>query len=138
MPYLCETKKSLIMATFEIQGKLYKKFDTEEKTQSFSAREFVLEVNDSNYVQLLKFQLTQDRCGLLDNFQEGGEIKVYFDLRGREWNGKYFTNLNAWKLEMPQPAAGGGDFPSEEDFVFTDEPKVDSISQEMPEDDLPF
>ncbi|WP_236974879.1 DUF3127 domain-containing protein [Membranihabitans maritimus] len=127
------------MATFEIQGKLYKKFETEAKTQSFSAREFILEVNDNNYVQLLKFQLTQDRCGLLDTFQEGSDVKVHFDLRGREWNGKFFTNLNAWKLELPQPVSPGGDgFPEEEDFVFTDEREDNNFTQEMPEDDLPF
>ncbi len=125
------------MASFEITGKLFKKFETEQKTQSFSAREFVLEVNDSNYMQLLKFQLTQDRCGLLDPFEEGREVKVHFDLRGREWNGKYFTNLNAWKLEAHQSENTGG-FPEEEDFVFTDERQNDDLSQGMPEDDLPF
>src|SRR5699024_4823480 len=118
--------------------KLYKKFETEQKTQSFSAREFILETNDNNYMQLLKFQLTQDRCGLLDAFEEGQQIKVHFDLRGREWNGKYFTNLNAWKLEANEPSAAGG-FPEEEDFVFTDEPPATDFSQEFPEeDDLPF
>jgi len=125
------------MATFEIAGKLFKKFDTEQKTQSFSAREFVLEVNDSNYMQLIKFQLTQDRCGLLDPFEEGNEVKVHFDLRGREWNGKYFTNLNAWKLEINQPHSVGG-FPEEEDFVFTDERQEDDLSQGLADDDLPF
>lgn len=125
------------MASFEITGKLFKKFETEQKTQSFSAREFVLEVNDNNYMQLIKFQLTQDRCGLLDPYDEGSEVKVFFDLRGREWNGKYFTNLNAWKLEAFQPGNTGG-FPEEEDFVFTDERKDQDNFQELPEDDLPF
>src|SRR5690625_7711941 len=103
------------MASFEIVGKLHKKFETEQKTQSFSAREFILETNDNNYVQLLKFQLTQDRCGLLDPFEEGQELKVYFDLRGREWNGRYFTNLNAWKREANEQM-GGDSVPGEEDF----------------------
>lgn len=126
------------MASFEIVGKLYKKFETEQKTQSFSAREFILETNDNNYMQLLKFQLTQDRCGLLDPFEEGQEIKVHFDLRGREWNGKFFTNLNAWKLEANEAGASGG-FPGEEDFVFTDEPPETDTAHEFPEeDDLPF
>lgn len=125
------------MATFEITGKLYKKFETEQKTQSFSAREFVLEVNDNNYMQLIKFQLTQDRCGLLDPYDEGQEVKVFFDLRGREWNGKYFTNLNAWKLESHQPGNTGG-FPEEEDFVFTDEKEGETNFQEFPDDDIPF
>ena len=84
---------------FEVDGKLHKIFDTEQKTDNFRAREFVLEVVDGQYPQMVKFQLTQDKCELLDGQNEGDEIKVHFDLRGREWNGKYFTNLNAWRIE---------------------------------------
>lgn len=84
---------------FEVNGKLHKAFDTEQKTDKFRAREFVLEVEDGQYPQLVKFQLTQDKCELLDQYNEGDDLTVHFDLRGREWNGKYFTNLNAWRLE---------------------------------------
>lgn len=84
---------------FEVNGKLHRAFDTEQKTDKFRAREFVLEVEDGQYPQLVKFQLTQDKCDLLDDYKEGDEVTVHFDLRGREWNGKYFTNLNAWRLE---------------------------------------
>jgi len=64
-------------------------------------------------------------------------MKVHFDLRGREWNGKYFTNLNAWRLEKgemaaaataPPPAEGDESFPSA-----TDEPTTGGF-----DDDLPF
>ena len=121
--------------SFEVVGKLIKKFDTESKTQTFQAREFVIEVNEGNYPQMVKFQLVQDRCSLVDDYSEGDQIKVYFDLRGREWQGRYFTNLNAWRIEQPQssspapqaPSAGDSSFPSA-----SDEP-----AQEM-EDDLPF
>lgn len=106
---------------FEVEGKLYRKFDTEQKSSSFQAREFVLEVPDGNYPQLIKFQLVQDRCNLLDAFSEGDFLKVSFDLRGREWNGKYLTNLNAWKLDrsagageqQQTPPAGGQVFPTD-------------------------
>ncbi len=111
------------MPSFEIEGKLLRKYDTENKTQSFQAREFVIEIQDGNYPQYIKFQLTQDRCALLDDYDEGGPVKVHFDLRGREWQGKYFTNLNAWRLEKPSasaspeapPAADDTGFPSEAD-----------------------
>ncbi|MCB0655095.1 MAG: DUF3127 domain-containing protein [Saprospiraceae bacterium] len=83
--------------TFQIKGRLHKKFDIESKTATFQAREFVL-LTDEQYPQYLKFQLTQDRCSVIDPFQEGQEVEVFFDLRGREWNGKYFTNLNAWRV----------------------------------------
>ncbi len=122
------------MTSFEIEGKLHKVFDTENKTNSFQAREFVIEVADGNYSQFVKFQLVQDRCALVDAFKEGEMIKVHFDLRGREWQGKYFTNLNAWRIDKPQAAkaetpppssTGGNDFPTA-----ADEPSFD--------DDLPF
>ncbi|MFM2269449.1 MAG: hypothetical protein RL757_2890 [Bacteroidota bacterium] len=85
--------------SFEIVGKLYRKFPAENKSQTFQTREFVIEIMDGNYPQVIRFQLVQDRCSQLDPFNEGEEIKVYFDLRGREWNGKFLTNLNAWRIE---------------------------------------
>ncbi len=121
--------------SFEVEGKLHKKYDTENKTDSFQAREFVIEIDSGNYPQFIKFQLVQDRCALLDPFEEGGPIKVHFDLRGREWNGKYFTNLNAWRLEQvsagqagPPPVEEDGSFPS-----ISDEPTTEAA-----DDDLPF
>ncbi|MDX1666498.1 MAG: DUF3127 domain-containing protein [Saprospiraceae bacterium] len=122
--------------SFEIEGKLHKKFETESKTETFQAREFILEIADGNYPQLIKFQLVQDRCSLIDPFEEGQRMKVHFDLRGREWNDRYFTNLNAWRLETveetsPAPTegdAGGDPFPS-----LDDEPP-----EGQADDDLPF
>lgn len=122
---------------FEVEGTLHKKFDTENKTDTFQAREFVIEVADGQYPQMVKFQLVQDKCGQLDPFEEGEKMKVHFDLRGREWNGKYFTNLNAWRLEKietapaaspSEPASGDDPFPS-----VSDEPAVGGF-----DDDLPF
>lgn len=123
--------------SFEIEGKLFRKFDTESKSSNFQARDFVIEIQDGNYPQMIKFQLTQDRCALIDDYAEGEGIKVHFDLRGREWQGKFFTNLNAWRLEKsggnegPQKAgvsSAAPDFPSADD-----EPPTD-----LDTDDLPF
>ena len=85
--------------SFEIVGKMYKKFATESKSPTFQTREFVIEVMEGNFAQMVKFQFLQERCQILDNFNEGEEVKVHFDLRGREWQGKFFTTLNCWRLE---------------------------------------
>jgi hypothetical protein len=124
---------------FEVEGKLHRIFPTEQKSASFTAREFVLEVPDGNYPQLIKFQAVQDRCGLLDNFREGDKIKVSFDLRGREWNGKYLTNLNAWRIDRASGestgsdpvSSAGADFPADPFPNYADAPPVST-------DDLPF
>lgn len=117
--------------SFEIQGKLHKVFPSENKSGSFQAREFVIEVESGQYPQLIKFQLTQDRCDLIDSYSEGEEIQVHFDLRGREWDGKYFTNLNAWRLNRP----------SSTEKTDSPKPAVQDEALSLPDgsfDDLPF
>ena len=125
---------------FEVEGKLHRIFPTEQKTASFQAREFVLEVPDGNYPQLVKFQAVQERCGLLDEYNEGDMIKVSFDLRGREWNGKYLTNLNAWRIEAGSGGSGSSSS-SAPDEKFPADPFPDYNSSPPPPnntDDLPF
>ena len=121
---------------FEVEGKLHKKFDTTQITDSFKKREFVVEIEDGAYTQVVKFQLIQANCDKLDPFNEGDMVKVTFNLRGREYtkDGKtsYFTNLDAWRLDKAgqaqTSAAPAGDFPSA-----SDEPASDGMA-----DDLPF
>ena len=52
---------------YKAEGKLEKIFDTEQKSASFQAREFVIEVADGQYPQMVKFQLVQDKCALVDD-----------------------------------------------------------------------
>ncbi|MEE9321929.1 MAG: DUF3127 domain-containing protein [Granulosicoccus sp.] len=97
---------------YKAEGKLHKIFDTEQKSGTFQAREFVIEVADGQYPQMVKFQLVQDKCTLIDDYSEGDQIVVEFDLRGREWNEKYFTNLQAWKIaraDGSEAEASGGE-----------------------------
>ncbi|MFN9682444.1 MAG: DUF3127 domain-containing protein [Bacteroidota bacterium] len=100
------------MAGFEIEGKLVKAYDMEVKgTSSFRTREFVIETMET-YPQFVKFQSVQDKCDLLNQFQEGEIIKVSFDLRGRQWQDKYFTNLNAWRIEKSSNSSSPSAAPS--------------------------
>jgi single-strand DNA-binding protein len=123
---------------FEIEGKLHRLFATEQKSQSFQTREFVLEIPDGNYPQLVKFQAVQDRCSLLDGFKEGDMVKVSFDLRGREWNGKYLTNLNAWRIEPGSGASKSSSATAEERFPtdpfpnYAETPQVNVNTEDLP------
>ncbi len=122
--------------SFEITGTLVKKYETETKGESFRVRDFVIKANDGGqYDNFVKFQTTQDRTAIIDNYNEGDEIKVHFDLRGRQWQEKYFTNLNAWRVEAlnsapaaAPPAESFNDFPA----AGNDEPAAEAT------DDLPF
>ncbi|CAH1002627.1 hypothetical protein LEM8419_03499 [Neolewinella maritima] len=86
--------------SFEITGTLVKKYETETKGESFKVRDFVIKADDNGkYDNFVKFQTSQDRTAILDDYTEGQQVKVHFDLRGRQWQDKYFTNLNAWRVE---------------------------------------
>ena len=83
---------------FNIKGKLIQVSDTVTRSNDFKTREFVIETSDQ-YPQKVKFQVVKDKTTLLDHFKDGDELEVYFNIRGNEWNGKYFVNLDAWKID---------------------------------------
>jgi len=94
---------------FNITGTLKVKFDEQKVSERFRKRDFVITDNSSQYPQVISFQLVQDRCSLIDAFKEGDEIRVFFNLRGREWKSpqgdtKYFNTIEAWKIEAVNSA----------------------------------
>ena len=97
---------------YDVTGRLHEIFDEQQVSEKFRKREFVLEVQDGQYPQHIKFQLTQDKVSLVESFKMGDEVKVTFDLRGRGFNKNgqmlYFTNLEAWKIEPGSAANYGG------------------------------
>ena len=140
--------------SYVLSGKLIEKFDTEQKTESFRTRIFVVEKTpDSPHVQfsdLIKFQLTQDRCGLLDNYEVNDDITVHFNIRGRKWDRNdgtviYMTNLDAWRLE--KVGAGTASVPTQQQASsppppppppVQSQPQATQSHTEDGSDDLPF
>jgi hypothetical protein len=91
----------------EVIGKLIEKYPTQQVSERFKKREFVLditeEVNGNSYPNFAKLQAVQNRCELLDSFNEGDMVKVSFNIRGNKWekDGRvnYITSLDAWRIE---------------------------------------
>lgn len=125
----------------EVEGILLKKFDTQQINETFRKREFVVQIGD-RYPQPVKFDLTQDRCILIDNYEEGQAIKVHFDLRGREWQGRYFVDLSAWRLERPgaatAPATNQQADPSSSPTGNANSTQSNAPAGNEDDDDLPF
>lgn len=86
--------------SYTAKGVLHVKYEPEQKSEKFTSRDFILKIegNKPEYPEYIKFQMIQDRCELIDNIDEGTEIEVSFDLKGKAWNDKWFTNLQAWKV----------------------------------------
>ena len=116
----------------ELQGKTVAVLDlvngTSKKGNAFQKREFVIETA-GQYPKKVCFQLFGDKVNECPNVGEG--VKVSFDPESREWNGKWFTQLNAWKVERQQ----GADDASLRSR--TEQPKQPTPAT-PPADDLPF
>ena len=117
----------------QLTGILKLKKDEQAVNDKFRKREFVVTENSSQYPQQISFQLTQDRCSLLDQVKVGETIIVHFNIRGREWTSpqgeiKYFNTLEAWKLDRN---ASGASQPMEQ---YENIPSA----QSQEKDDLPF
>ncbi|MBW1764535.1 MAG: DUF3127 domain-containing protein [Deltaproteobacteria bacterium] len=88
----------------EIRAKLLEKFDEVKVSETFRKREFIAEYSEKpQYPEYLKFEMIQDKCDLLNGFEAGQEVDIFFNLKGRKWiNPKgetvYFNSLQAWKL----------------------------------------
>lgn len=91
--------------SFELTGKILEISSTQNITDKFKKREFIVEYKDNPsgmYVQYLKFQFTGDKVTLLDTFKPGQDVNISFNLKGRKYekDGRtsYFMDLEAWKI----------------------------------------
>ncbi len=90
---------------YEAAGKMKWIGTTQSFPSGFSKREFVVTTAHDKYPQDIKFEVVKDKCPVLDDFNLGQDVQVSFDIRGNEYNGKYFVNLACWKLQAADGAS---------------------------------
>ena len=123
---------------FTISGIVKVKNETQQISDKFQKREFVVTDASGNYPQDILFQLTQDRTTLLDDINVNDVVNVTFNIRGREWTSpkgevKYFNSLDVWKVEKSQ----GGGAPTPPDIEPASSDDAETLVEEG-DDDLPF
>jgi len=112
-----------------VTGKIKLINETQTFPSGFTKREFVVTTAEQ-YPQDIKFEMIKDKISALDKYRAGDELKVSFNIRGNEYQGKYFVNLQAWKLE------GISSAPASEEPVPAEIP--DTMLPPEEKDDLPF
>ena len=112
--------------SYELTGKIKLIQDEQTFASGFTKREMVVTVDDGRYPQHINLEFVKDKISLLEGLEPGQEVTVSFDIRGREYNGRYFNNLQGWKVVAADSAA------AEEPAPQTDEPPP------MGDKDIPF
>ncbi len=126
----------------ELQGTVKKLSETQTFNSGFQKRELIL-LTQEQYPQPISVEFLQDKISLLDTVNEGDQVKIGINIRGREWTSpqnevKYFNSIVGWRIEklasdnfneptQAAPLAEGSPTPAQNANPFEEE-----------DDDLPF
>jgi hypothetical protein len=114
----------------ELQGEIIIIGQTETfGAKGFKKRQLVIKT-DSQYPQTIPVDFTQDKCSILDSYEVGQFVNVSINVQGSEWQGKYYVNLQAWKIDKGEREKSASSFMPDRQ---TEVSVVDDA-----DDDLPF
>ena len=142
----------------ELEGTLRQKLGVQSGTSARGAwakQEFILEFPDGNFTAQACFTAWgQDKVQELDKYQVGDRIKVSFNLKSREYNGRWYNDLQIWRISpagqgapaasAPAAAPSAPSFPAPTGnpqapaFDTPPAPTLDDMPADNPDDDLPF
>ncbi len=137
------------MANLEIEGRISQKLPVQSGQSArglWERQDFVLEYQDGNFPTSVCFTTWgSDKVKDLGQFQVGDTVKVAFNIRGREYNGKWYNDLRVWRISAAgqgapaasaAPAYAGA--PAGPASVAPPPGLDDMPAAEPAEDDLPF
>lgn len=127
--------------SLSIDGKIVNILEIEKGVskagKEWRKQSFVLDTGAHYNPQVCFSVFGDDKLNMLDGFANGQEVKVAFNVSSREYNGKWYHNLDAWKIEAlnGSSAAAPSSAPAKNDA-----PPISDMNpaDDSEEDDLPF
>ncbi len=139
--------------SLEITGRLIQKLPMQSGVSASSGKnwqkqQFVIETEEQ-YPRKICAMLWGDKADQLNQFNVGDMLKVSFDVESREYQGRWYTDVKAWKIErateatpgITEPMAynpAGAPPPAPEPFPNDFAPADDTFTDSGMTDDLPF
>ena len=134
----------------ELEGTLRQKLGVQSGTSArgqWAKQEFILEFPDGNFTAQACFTAWgQEKVAELDKYQVGDKVKVSFNLKSREYNGRWYNDLQVWRI-APAGAAQQPAAPAQPAYrpesapapaYEAPAPTLDDMPADNPADDLPF
>ena len=135
----------------ELEGRIARKLNVQTGTSArgtWAKQEFVLEYQEGNFpTQVCMNVWGEEKVRDLDKYQVGDKVKVAFNLSSREYNGRWYTDVRAWRIEpagaqQSAPAGGygtsAGGYAAPAPVSSAPLPTADDLSSPLGDDDLPF
>ena len=122
----------------ELEGRIARKLNVQTGTSArgaWSKQEFILEYQEGNFPSQVCMNVWgDDKVKELDKYQVGDKVKVAVNLSSREYNGRWYSDIRAWRIEpvgvvenVPAPASAP-----------VSAPLPDPMAVPISDDDLPF
>lgn len=93
----------------ELEGRIARKLNVQTGTSArgaWSKQEFIFEYQEGNFPSQICMNVWgEDKVRELDKYQVGDKVKVSFNLSSREFNGRWYTDVRAWRIEPAGAAA---------------------------------
>jgi hypothetical protein len=120
----------------DISGKIIQFLQAQSgqgKNGTWKKQEFILETGD-NYPKKVCIAVWGDKIDM-GSFKTGDLVDVSFDVESREYNGRWYTDVKAWKM-VSKNSGGGAEVPSNNNNFNTVPGSFETSSGG--DDDLPF
>jgi len=118
----------------ELQGEIILIGQTETIGAKGFKKRLIVVKTDEQYPQTIPVEFTQDKTGLLDLYEVGEIVKIGINLRGSEWKGKYYANIQGWNINKTEREKSATSF-------MPDRQSIDNLmeyAEEQHDDGLPF
>jgi hypothetical protein len=131
----------------ELEGTIRQKMGVQSGTSArgpWAKQEFVVDFPDGNFTSQACFTAWgQDKVQELDKYQVGDRVKVSFNLKSREFNGRWYNDLQIWRIAPAgetQPAAPAYAQPAAQAPAGNQAPAptLDDMPADTSDDDMPF
>lgn len=121
-----------------------KRQGTSSAGKAWAAQEYAVQDAMQQHPRTICFNVLGEEKIKEFNIRLGEELKVYFDINAREYNGRYFNDVRAWKVERPNAAQTMQPAPQQSAFVDpfaqqqAQQQQAPAQQQEQANDSLPF
>ena len=133
----------------ELEGRIARKLNVQTGTSargSWAKQEFIFEYQEGNFPSQVCMNVWgDDKVKELEKYQVGDKVKVSFNLSSREYNGRWYTDVRAWRIEPAgaqhgAPASGYAAPAGNQTAPMPSAPlpTAEDMSSPLDDDDLPF
>ena len=106
----------------EVKGKIVKILKAEAGTSKagkpWESQTCIIETGEE-YNNQIALKFMSNKISLLDNLSEGDKVHAYCNVYSREYNGKFFNNIDCWRIALENSKeVSGADFVTTDDMPF--------------------